>query len=173
MAVHLHALGHCECEWLDRNWSSLLKELRGRAQVWRQLTGFLPKLPVQKGFDRLEVRDVYVATVPCSVAAAVAPIAPVAMHSLLLRLQSASKAVLVSAGHGGVDDATLGSAVAGLSLSRCASPAESSRARFAGGANAAGSPIAFGQTRRPRSRHRLRPLRPAPTVPASRCPQWR
>lgn len=60
----------------------------------------------------------YAATVACSVAAAVAPIAPVAMHSSLLRLQSAStQGVLVSVGHGQVDDAT--PAAARLQHFRC------------------------------------------------------
>src|SRR6185295_3403721 len=52
-------------ERLDRNWSSLLQELRVTQTGVQLLTGFLLTLPFQQRFDRLDalMRAVYVATV--------------------------------------------------------------------------------------------------------------
>jgi hypothetical protein len=76
-----------ESERLDRNWSSLLQELRV-AQTGAQLvTGFLLTLPFQQRFDVLNgvVKAVYLATVACSIGATVLLVAPVGMHRLLFR----------------------------------------------------------------------------------------
>jgi Family of unknown function (DUF6328) len=47
------ARAETETERLERNWPSLLQELRV-AQTGVQLTGFLPTLPFQQRFDRLD-----------------------------------------------------------------------------------------------------------------------
>lgn len=76
-----------ETERLDRNWGSLLQELRVVQTGVQLLTGFLLTLPFQQPFHTLTwtVRAVYLATVVCSVAATVLLVAPVAMHRLLFR----------------------------------------------------------------------------------------
>jgi len=88
-----------ELERLDRNWNSLLQELRVVQTGVQLLTGFLLTLPFQQRFDVLsaDMRNVYLATVSCSAAATVLLIAPVAMHRLLFRRHRLQ--VLVSAAH--------------------------------------------------------------------------
>ena len=53
---------------LDRNWSSLLQELRVVQTGVQLLTGLLLTLPFHDGFENLraELRMVYLATVSCS-----------------------------------------------------------------------------------------------------------
>jgi hypothetical protein len=91
--------GESELQRLDRNWNSLLQELRVVQTGVQLLTGFLLTLPFQQRFDVLgeHMRTVYLATVACSVAATVLLIAPVAMHRLLFRRHRLQ--VLVSAAH--------------------------------------------------------------------------
>ncbi|OBA84571.1 hypothetical protein A9W99_01570 [Mycobacterium sp. 1164966.3] len=91
--------GETELQRLDRNWNSLLQELRVVQTGVQLLTGFLLTLPFQQRFDVLSghMRMVYLATVSCSVAATVLLIAPVAMHRLLFRRHRLQ--VLVSAAH--------------------------------------------------------------------------
>lgn len=91
--------GETEIERLDRNWNSLLQELRVVQTGVQLLTGFLLTLPLQQRFDVLAVpmRMAYLATVGCSVAATVLLIAPVAMHRMLFRRHLLQ--VLVSAAH--------------------------------------------------------------------------
>jgi Family of unknown function (DUF6328) len=91
--------GETELERLDRNWTSLLQELRVVQTGVQLLTGFLLTLPFQQRFDVLRepMRLAYLATVGCSVAATVLLIAPVAMHRLLFRRHRLR--VLVSAAH--------------------------------------------------------------------------
>jgi hypothetical protein len=86
-------------ERLDRNWSTLLQELRVTQTGVQLLTGFLLTLPFQQRFDRLDgsMRAVYVATVACAVTATLALVAPVAMHRMLFRQRRLK--VLVSASH--------------------------------------------------------------------------
>ncbi|MGA8250867.1 MAG: DUF6328 family protein [Mycobacterium sp.] len=88
-----------EIERLDRNWNSLLQELRVVQTGVQLLTGFLLTLPFQQRFDVLtgHMRVVYLATVGCSVSATVLLIAPVATHRLLFRRHRLQ--VLVSAAH--------------------------------------------------------------------------
>jgi Family of unknown function (DUF6328) len=94
-----HERGETEIERLDRNWNSLLQELRVEQTGVQLLTGFLLTLPFQQRFDVLSehMRLVYLATVSCSVASTVLLIAPVAMHRLLFRRHRLQ--VLVSAAH--------------------------------------------------------------------------
>ncbi|OOK72956.1 putative membrane protein [Mycobacterium kansasii] len=89
--------GETELQRLDRNWNSLLQELRVVQTGVQLLTGFLLTLPFQQRFDTLTLHGVYLATVGCSVAATVLLIAPVGMHRLLFRRHRL--VVLVSAAH--------------------------------------------------------------------------
>src|SRR5271168_3298587 len=91
--------GETELQRLDRNWNSLLQELRVVQTGVQLLTGFLLTLPFQQRFDVLShpMRMVYLATVGCSVAATVLLIAPVAMHRMLFRRHLLQ--VVVSAAH--------------------------------------------------------------------------
>ncbi|MBD0323193.1 MAG: hypothetical protein ICV72_07390 [Aldersonia sp.] len=74
-------------ERLDRNWSSLLQELRVVQTGVQVLTGFLLTLPFQSRFDSLETWEklIYLTTVVSSIAATAFLVAPVGMHRLLFR----------------------------------------------------------------------------------------
>jgi hypothetical protein len=93
------ARSETETQRLDRNWNSLLQELRVLQTGVQFLTGFLLVLPFQQRFAVLheEMRDVYLATVACSVGSAVLLIAPVGMHRILFRQRKLQQ--LVSAAH--------------------------------------------------------------------------
>lgn len=88
-----------ETQRLDRNWASLLQELRVVQTGVQLLTGFLLILPFQQRFDGLgaSMQKVYLVTVGASVTATVLLIAPVGMHRLLFRRHRLSE--LVSAAH--------------------------------------------------------------------------
>ena len=81
------ARSETEMQRLDRNWVSLLQELRVVQTGVQLLTGFLLTLPFQPRFDGLSttMRVVYLATVGCSVGATVLLEAPVGIHRLLFR----------------------------------------------------------------------------------------
>jgi hypothetical protein len=72
---------------LDRNWSSLLQELRVVQTGVQVLTGLLLTLPFHDGFEdlRAELRLVYLYTVACSIGATVLLIAPIGIHRLMFR----------------------------------------------------------------------------------------
>ena len=76
-----------ETERLDRNWASLLQELRVAQTGVTLLTGFLLTLPFQQRFTELDsvMRTVYLVTVACSIGSTVLLVAPVGMHRLLFR----------------------------------------------------------------------------------------
>ena len=76
-----------ESERLDRNWSSLLQELRVTQTGAQLVTGFLLTLPFQQRFDALSevITNVYLATVACAIGATLLLVAPVAMHRVLFR----------------------------------------------------------------------------------------
>ena len=97
-----------EAQRLDRNWSSLLQELRVTQTGVQLLTGFLLTLPFQARFPQLDssMRIVYLVTVACSVGATVLLVAPVGMHRVLFRRHRLD--AIVSASHA--------SAIAGLVL---------------------------------------------------------
>jgi Family of unknown function (DUF6328) len=88
-----------EAQRLDRNWSSLLQELRVAQTGVQLLTGFLLTLPFQQRFTQLDgvMRTVYLVTVACSIGATVLLVAPVSMHRLLFRRHRLN--TLVSAAH--------------------------------------------------------------------------
>jgi hypothetical protein len=93
------ARSETETERLDRNWASLLQELRVVQTGVQLLTGFLLTLPFQQRFDLLDgtMRIVYLTTVACSVAATVLLVAPVGMHRVLFRRHRLN--ALVGAAH--------------------------------------------------------------------------
>jgi glucan phosphoethanolaminetransferase (alkaline phosphatase superfamily) len=95
----LVARSETETQRLDRNWASLLQELRVVQTGVQFLTGFLLVLPFQQRFDALNgtMRAFYLTTVACSVASTVLLLAPVAMHRLLFRQRKLLP--LVSAAH--------------------------------------------------------------------------
>ncbi|WKG05168.1 DUF6328 family protein [Mycolicibacterium sp. HK-90] len=88
-----------EAERLDRNWASLLQELRVVQTGVQLLTGLLLTLPFQERFSILDarMRIVYLVTVACSAGATALLVAPVAMHRILFRRHRLN--LLVSAAH--------------------------------------------------------------------------
>jgi hypothetical protein len=88
-----------EAERLDRNWSSLLQELRVTQTGVQLLTGFLLTLPFQQRFTVLDgtMRAVYLMTVACSLGATLLLVAPVGMHRVLFRRHRLD--AIVSASH--------------------------------------------------------------------------
>jgi hypothetical protein len=86
-------------ERLDRNWSSLLQELRVVQTGVQLLTGFLLTLPFQSRFEELSdaQTSIYLATVMCSISATALLVAPVGMHRLLFRRHQLDQ--LVDAAH--------------------------------------------------------------------------
>src|SRR5438270_6247561 len=93
------ARSETETERLDRNWLSLLQELRVVQTGVQLLTGFLLTLPFQQRFGILDttMRVIYLVTVGCSIGATVLLEAPVAMHRLLFRRHRIQ--VVVSTAH--------------------------------------------------------------------------
>jgi hypothetical protein len=81
------ARSETETQRLDRNWLSLLQELRVVQTGVQLLTGFLLTLPFQPRIDGLSstMRIVFLVTVGCSVGATVLLEAPVGMHRILFR----------------------------------------------------------------------------------------
>jgi hypothetical protein len=102
-----------EAQRLDRNWSSLLQELRVAQTGVQLLTGFLLTLPFQQRFSQLDttMRAVYLVTVGCSIGATVLLVAPVSMHRLLFRRHRMK--TLVSAAH---SYAIVGTVLLGIAL---------------------------------------------------------
>lgn len=94
-----HERDETEIQRLDRNWNSLLQELRVVQTGVQLLTGFLLTLPFQQRFDVLgpHMRNIYLTTVSLAVSATVLLVAPVSIHRLLFRRHRLQ--VLVSAAH--------------------------------------------------------------------------
>jgi hypothetical protein len=88
-----------EAQRLDRNWSSLLQELRVTQTGVQLLTGFLLTIPFQQRFTQLDgtIKTVYLITVACSLGATVLLVAPVGMHRVLFRRHRLD--VIVAASH--------------------------------------------------------------------------
>ncbi len=86
-------------ERLDRNWASLLQELRVVQTGVQLLTGFLLTLPFQQRFTILgdAMQAVYLAAVSASVLSTALLIAPVGMHRVLFRRHRLG--TLVAAAH--------------------------------------------------------------------------
>jgi Family of unknown function (DUF6328) len=94
-----HGRRETETERLDRNWASLLQELRVVQTGVQLLTGFLLTLPFQPRFDTLDksIRVVYLVTVSAAVLSTALLVAPVAMHRVLFRRHRLAS--LVAAAH--------------------------------------------------------------------------
>jgi len=107
-----------EAQRLDRNWSSLLQELRVAQTGVQLLTGFLLILPFQPRFAGLDafVRTVYLVTFSCSIGATVLLIAPVSMHRVLFRRHRLKTLVAVSHKYAIVGTMLLGIALAGVAI---------------------------------------------------------
>ena len=107
-----------EAQRLDRNWSSLLQELRVAQTGVQLLTGFLLILPFQPRFAELDavMRTVYLVTVSCSIGATVLLVAPVSMHRLLFRRHRLKTLVAVSHNYAIVGTMLLGVALAGVAV---------------------------------------------------------
>lgn len=122
-----------ETQRLDRNWSSLLQELRVAQTGVQLLTGFLLILPFTDQFHELDVvmRTVYLVTVACSIGATILLIAPVSMHRLLFRRRRMKE--LVSSALIGMS--LLGIALAGVATIIFDTVAGRTSAWIAGGAS--------------------------------------
>ncbi|MGC4962669.1 DUF6328 family protein [Gordonia sp. DT101] len=74
-------------ERLDRNWASLLQELRVVQTGGQILTGLMLTVPFQEGFEELSSREqyIFVVSLVCAVLSTVTLISPVALHRLLFR----------------------------------------------------------------------------------------
>ena len=107
-----------EAQRLDRNWSSLLQELRVAQTGVQLLTGFLLILPFQPRFAQLDsvMHIVYLVTVACSMGATVLLVAPVSMHRLLFRRHRLKTLVAVSHNYAIVGTLLLGVALAGVAV---------------------------------------------------------
>ena len=107
-----------EAERLDRNWSSLLQELRVTQTGVQLLTGFLLTLPFQQRFTVLDgtMRTIYLITVACSIGSTVLLVAPVGMHRLLFRRHRLDAIVSISHGCAVVGLVLLGVALAGVAV---------------------------------------------------------
>ena len=105
-----------EAQRLDRNWSSLLQELRVAQTGVQLLTGFLLILPFQPRFAGLDavMRTVYLVTVSCSIGATVLLVAPVSMHRVLFRRHRLETLVAVSHKY-----AIVGTMLLGIGPRRC------------------------------------------------------
>ncbi len=107
-----------EAQRLDRNWSSLLQELRVAQTGVQLLTGFLLILPFQERFTQLDatMRTVYLITVGCSIGATVLLVAPVSMHRLLFRRHRLKTLVAASHNYAIAGTLLLGTALAGVAI---------------------------------------------------------
>lgn len=92
------ARSETEEQRLDRNWATLLQELRVTQTGVQLLTGFLLTLPFQSRFATLGsgLHAVFLITVGCSLAATVLLVAPVGVHRLLFRRHRLKSIVAVS-----------------------------------------------------------------------------
>lgn len=93
------ARGETEMQRLDRNWNSLVQELRVLQTGVQLLAGFLMIVPFQAGFTTLGNggRAVYLVTVVAALLAVALLLAPIPMHRLLFRRHRL--AVVVVAAH--------------------------------------------------------------------------
>jgi Family of unknown function (DUF6328) len=107
-----------EAQRLDRNWASLLQELRVAQTGVQLLTGFLLILPFQPRFAELDtvVRLVYLVTVTCSIGATILLVAPVTMHRVLFRKHRLKTLVAITHKYAIVGTLLLGVALAGVAV---------------------------------------------------------
>lgn len=126
-----------ETQRLDRNWSSLLQELRVAQTGVQLLTGFLLILPFTDNFHELDVvmRTVYLVTVACSIGATILLIAPVSMHRLLFRRRRMKELVSSAHTYALIGMSLLGIALAGVATIIFDTVAGRTSAWIAGGAS--------------------------------------
>jgi hypothetical protein len=107
-----------KAERLDRNWSSLLQELRVTQTGVQLLTGFLLTLPFQQRFAVLDssIRSVYLITVACSLLSTILLVAPVGMHRVLFRRHRLDAIVSISHGCAIAGLVLLGLALTGVAV---------------------------------------------------------
>ncbi len=107
-----------EAERLDRNWASLLQELRVTQTGVQLLTGFLLTLPFQQRFTVLDgtMRTIYLITVACSIGSTVLLVAPVGMHRVLFRRHRLDAIVSISHGCAVAGLVLLGVALTGVAV---------------------------------------------------------
>lgn len=105
-------------ERLDRNWASLLQELRVAQTGVQVLTGFLLTLPFQQRFADIgtATRTVYLITVACSIGATVLLIAPVSLHRILFRRRRLVTLVTTSHAYALVGLALMGITLTGVAV---------------------------------------------------------
>src|ERR1700748_742995 len=110
--------GETEVQRLDRNWLSLLQELRVTQTGVQLLTGFLLTLPFQPRFAQLDgtMHIVYLMTFACSIGATVRLVAPVGMHRVLFRRHRLDVIVSISHGCAIAGLILLGVALAGVAV---------------------------------------------------------
>ncbi|MFC7449906.1 DUF6328 family protein [Rhodococcus daqingensis] len=94
-----YARHETETQRLDRNWASILQELRVVQTGVQLLTGFLLFLPFQVRFAELSTyeRSVYLVTVFLSISSTILLLAPVGMHRVMFRQRKLR--TLVSSAH--------------------------------------------------------------------------
>ncbi|MFW0795951.1 DUF6328 family protein [Gordonia sp. CPCC 205515] len=82
-------------ERLDRNWASLLQELRVVQTGVQILTGLMLTIPFQQRFTELSTaqQDLYLVSLVFAVLAVVTLISPVALHRLLFRRHAVAELV--------------------------------------------------------------------------------
>ncbi|WP_280339236.1 DUF6328 family protein [Nocardia neocaledoniensis] len=115
---NLDVRGENHIQRLDRNWASLLQELRVVQTGVQLLTGFLIVLPFQPRFDAMStpMRVLYLVVLSASIGATALLVAPVAAHRIVFRRHQLEW--LVDSSHqlalGGV--ALLGIALVGVAV---------------------------------------------------------
>ncbi|MBV9090383.1 MAG: hypothetical protein JO044_10855 [Mycobacteriaceae bacterium] len=129
-----------EAQRLDRNWSTLLQELRVTQTGVQLLTGFLLTLPFQQRFTVLNdtMRIVYLVTVGCSLGSTVLLVAPVGMHRVLFRQHRLDTLVATAHWCAVTGLLLLGTALVGVSIVIFSAVAGSAAGWIAGGLVAIG-----------------------------------
>ncbi|MEV6072915.1 DUF6328 family protein [Nocardia sp. NPDC052001] len=107
-----------EAERLDRNWNSLMQELRVVQTGVQLLTGLLLTLPFQARFTELShaMRLLYLLIVSTSIAATVCLIAPVAAHRVLFRRHRIGSVVVTAHRYALAGLGLLGIALTGVAV---------------------------------------------------------
>ncbi|MFW0788778.1 DUF6328 family protein [Gordonia sp. CPCC 205333] len=92
------ARGETEIQRLDRNWASLVQELRVLQTGVQLLAGFLMIVPFQPSFSSLGSggRVLYMVTVGAAMLAVTVLLAPIAMHRLLFRRHQLATVVVAA-----------------------------------------------------------------------------
>jgi hypothetical protein len=110
--------GETEVQRLDRNWASLLQELRVVQTGVQLLTGFLMVMPFQPRFESLStsMRVLYLIVLTASICATALLVAPVAAHRLLFRRHQLAWLVSASNQLAIVGVILLGVALVGVSV---------------------------------------------------------